>query len=195
MISNFFFKKKSIKINNIFPKTVFKKKFIINDVKPLHLAKHSDLTFFDSIKYKHQAVNSKAGLCITTEKLQSFLPKNTQKIIVQNVLFDLAKVLKEIYPFADLDYPDFKLTKPNKKKNSSVKFGNNVLIGKNVKIGKNSIIGSNTIIESHVSIGKDCVIGSGVILKNSLIHDRVVLQDNCTIGQKGFGFIPSNKKI
>ena len=43
-------------------------------------------------------------------------------------------------------------------------------------------------------IGKDCVIGSGVIIKNSLIGDRVIVQDNCKIGQKGFGFIPVNKR-
>ena len=75
-----------------------------------------------------------------------------------------------------------------------VKFGNNVLVGKNVKIDKNTFIGSNTIIEHNVKIGKNCVIGSNVIIKNALIGDRVVLQDNCKIGQKGFGFIPLKDK-
>ena len=43
-------------------------------------------------------------------------------------------------------------------------------------------------------LGKNCVIGSGVILKIQLIGERVVIQDNCKIGQKGFGFIPIKKK-
>ena len=43
-------------------------------------------------------------------------------------------------------------------------------------------------------IGKDCVLGANIILKNSIIADRVVLQDNCKIGQKGFGFIPLKNK-
>ena len=43
-------------------------------------------------------------------------------------------------------------------------------------------------------IGKNCVIGSNVIIKNSIIGNRVVLQDNCKIGQKGFGFIPNQNK-
>ena len=35
-----------------------------------------------------------------------------------------------------------------------------------------------------------------VIIKNSIIGDNVVIQDNCKIGQKGFGFIPiKNKNI
>ena len=36
----------------------------------------------------------------------------TQKIIVENVLYELAKVLKKIYPSADVDYPDLSIKKP-----------------------------------------------------------------------------------
>jgi UDP-3-O-[3-hydroxymyristoyl] glucosamine N-acyltransferase len=195
MSKNIFFKKKNIIINKIYP-NISKKNFKINDIRPLHLANKNDLTFFDSIKYKSSAINSKAGACITTSSLSQFLPKKVIKIIVKNVLFDLAKVLKIVYPLADIDYPDLTVKKPLNKNFKGVKFGNNVLIGKNVKIGKNSIIGSNSIIEHDVKIGRDCVIGSGVIIKNSLIGDNVVLQDGCKIGQKGFGFIPiKNKNI
>ena len=44
------------------------------------------------------------------------------------------------------------------------------------------------------SYWKNCVIGSNVNLKNSIIGDRVVLQDGCKIGQKGFGFLPTKNK-
>ena len=40
-------------------------------------------------------LNTKASFCITTEKLEKFLPKNVERIIVKNVLFELAKVLKK----------------------------------------------------------------------------------------------------
>ena len=33
-----------------------------------------------------------------------------------------------------------------------------------------------------------------MIIKNSIIGKRVVIQDNCKIGQKGFGFIPLKKQ-
>ena len=39
MNSSFFFEKKNIKIGKVFPDIKFKKDFIINDIKPLHLAK------------------------------------------------------------------------------------------------------------------------------------------------------------
>jgi len=188
----FFFEKKKLKLNKVLLSNKVEKDFFINHTKPLRLAGKDDLTFFESIKYKQDAVKTKAGACITTDKLKDFLPKNVQKIIVKNVLLTLANVLKKIYPYADIDYPDISLKKPINKKYKSVKFGNNVLIGKNVKLGKNTIIGANTIIEHDVKIGRNCIIGSGVILKNSILGDNVVLQDGCKIGQKGFGFIPVN---
>ena len=191
MKSEIFFKKnKNYNIEKLFPNLKFDKSFKFNEIKSLNNSKKFDLTFFDSVKYKSQALNTKASYCITTSKLQHFLPTKVVKIVVKNVLYELAKLLKKIYPDADIDYPDFSLKLASKYKYQSVKFGNNVLIGKNVKIGKNSIIGSNSIIEHNVEIGKNCTIGSSVIIKNSILGDRVVIQDNCKMGLKGFGFIP-----
>ena len=189
MNSNFFEKKK-ITIKKIFPEVKFQNDFIIQDIKPLTSANQNDISFFDSLKYKEDALNTKASVCLTTETLSKFLPKSTYPVLVKNVLLELAKTLKKLYPKADIDYPDFTLKKPSARIYKSVKFGNNVLIGKNVKIGKNSEIGANTIIEKNVVIGKNCIIGSNVIIKNSIFGERVVIQDNCKIGQKGFGFIP-----
>ena len=111
-MKNFFFKKKNLKIKSLFPHINIDKNFIIKDVKPLSYAKQNDLTFFDSIKYKSEAVNTKASVCITTKKLQTLLPDGVKKIIVSNVLFELAKVLKKIYPDADIDLPDLSLKSP-----------------------------------------------------------------------------------
>ena len=184
----FFKKEKSISINRLFPKVKSNTK--INDVVTLNKSKKFDLTFFDSIKYKSFALNTKASFCITTEKLEKFLPTHTQKIIVKKVLFELAKVLKILYPSADIDYPDTSLKSVTRIKIKGVKFGNNVLVGKNVKIGTNTVIGSNSIIEHDVVIGKSCVVGSNVVLKNTIIGNNVVIQDGTKIGLKGFGFIP-----
>ncbi|MFL2852872.1 MAG: UDP-3-O-(3-hydroxymyristoyl)glucosamine N-acyltransferase [Candidatus Pelagibacter sp.] len=187
-------KKKDLFIHDFFPNLSFDKKKKFKDIKTLEHSNKLDLTFFDSIKYKSQALNTRASYCITTKRLEKFLPDRVEKLIVNNVLFEIAKILKTIYPNADIDYPDLSLKRPIKNKYKSVKFGNNVLIGKNVKIGKNSIIGANTIIEHDVVIGKNCVIGSDVMIKNSILGDDVVIQDGSKIGLKGFGFIPSKDK-
>ena len=194
MEKNIFFEKKNIKIDKIFPKIKLKKKFVVKSIKPLTTASAEDITFFDTVKYKDDLLKTSAKVCITSKKLENFLPKYLKGVIVENVLFELARVTKLVYPFADIDYPDITIKKPQKEKYNKVKFGNNVLIGKNVKLGKNCIIGSNTIIEKEVKIGENCIIGSGVIIKNSIIGNNVMIQDNTKIGQKGFGFIPSKKQ-
>ena len=194
MNSNFFFKKKKLKIKDLFKKIDLNKNFLVNDIKPLYKADRLDISFFDSLKYKSEAIKTKAGACITTSHLKQFLPNNVEKIVVKNVLYELALVLKKIYLNADIDFPDFSLKVAKKNQYRSVKFCNNVLIGSKVKLGKGTVIGSNSIIEQNVKIGKNCIIGSNVIIKNTLIGDNVVLQDNCKIGQKGFGFIPLKNK-
>ena len=196
MKKNIFFEKKKIKLKQLFPEKNFKKNIFINDVKPLYLAENNDVTFFESIKYKNYAFKTKAFVCITNNKIEKFLPKTVEKVIVDNVLLELCKILKKVYPNSDLDHNDKTLNKPGKKLFKSVDFGNNVLIGKNVKIGNNSQIGANSIIAHNVIIGKNCTIGYGSIIRNTIIGDNVVIQDNCKIGQKGFGFIPyKNKNI
>ena len=153
----FFFKKKKILSKNLFPE-IKHKNVEINFVKTLNNANKFDLSFFDSIKYKSYASSTKASFCLTTEKLKNFLPVTTEKIIVKNVLYELAVLLKKLYPLADIDYPDMSVKKPLLSKFKNVKFGNNVLVGKNVKIGKNTLIGANTIIEHDVIIGNKSVI-------------------------------------
>jgi UDP-3-O-[3-hydroxymyristoyl] glucosamine N-acyltransferase len=191
-----FFKTKEFNIKTLYPHLNLKNNIKIVDIKPLSSSKKNNITFYDSKKYKDLASKTESLFCITTKNLANDLPRETEKIIVKNVLLEVAIILKKIYPNADIDYPDFSLKKATKNKYKSVKFGNNVLIGKNVKIGHNTIIGSNSIVEHGVQIGKACVIGSNVVIKNSLIGNRVVFQDNCKIGQKGFGFIPiKNKNI
>ena len=133
MKKNIFFKKKNIYLSQLFPNFKSKKNFIVNDVKPLQKAEKNDLTFFDSIKYKNFSLKTKSLVCITNKRLEKFLPKNIEKIIVENVLLELAKVLKKLYPDSDVDYIDNSLKIPSKKQFATVNFGNNVLVGKNVK--------------------------------------------------------------
>ena len=194
MSKNIFFKSKGpFRLNVLFPNHS-NSKTNIKDIKSLNKAEKLDLTFFDSLNYRDLAENTKASCCITKENLKKYLPKSCEVICVESVLFELAKVTLKFYPYADLDYPDISLKKPNKFKFPGVKFGNNVLIGKNVKIGKSSLIGSNTIIEKNVNIGKNCTIGSQIMIKNSIIGNSVVIQDGAKIGLKGFGFIPIKEK-
>ena len=195
MSKNIFFKKSEpFLISEFFKANQFKNDIKIHDVKILSKATSQDISFFDSIKYSQFATSTKASCCITTQDLTKHLPEKCTPIIVKNVLFDLARITKKIYPSADIDYLDETLQKPEKSKYPRVKFGNNVLIGRNVEIGNNTTVGSNTIIEHNVCIGSNCVIGSQIVIRNSLIGNDVMIQDGCKIGLKGFGFIPFKGK-
>tara|TARA_Y100000590_G_scaffold453638_1_gene599057 strand:- start:290 stop:1285 length:996 start_codon:yes stop_codon:yes gene_type:complete len=170
-----------------------KKNIEIHGLESLKNASDKDITFLNSVKYKDISLKTKAAACITSSNLIKFLPDNCIKVDVKNVLFAVTKTSKMFYPAADIDYPDQDLSdfESLKKLYPNVKSGKNVFIGKNVLIGKNTYIGSNTVIESNVKVGDNCIIGSQVTIRNSIISNKVSIQDGCKIGVKGFGFIPN----
>jgi UDP-3-O-[3-hydroxymyristoyl] glucosamine N-acyltransferase len=168
---------------------------LIQDVKDLNSAKHNDLTFFHSKKYSSIASKTKATYCVTVKSLETHLPKECKKIIVDNVLLTMAKITAKFYPDAVEDNFDDTVKEINQIEfKNKVEHGYNVLVGNNVKIGRNCNVGHNTIIEKNVVIGSDCTIGSNVIVRNTIIEDNVSILDGCVIGKKGFGFFPNNKK-
>jgi len=199
----FFIKRKNISFYDVLNFLKLKKKkiyrsLLINDIQNLDQAKKNDITFFHTSKYKSLANFTKSNYIITTSKLSNYLPKSKYKIIVKNVLLNVAKVTEYFYSDSLEDYFDNNFIKDiEKKKYKNVKFGSNVLIGQNVKIGKNTSIGHNSIIESNVKIGNNCNIGSNVIIKKTIIGNNVSILDSAIIGKKGFGFFPDkvqNKK-
>ena len=199
-MTNPFFKNKGpFEINKLLRSAELKdiqkyKNLKIYDVKDLSISTKKDITFFHSKKYESHASKTKASFCITTDNLKDYLPKNCNKIIVDNVLIVTAKITKMFYPDSVTD--DFDITVKDISKTSfkkKVDFGKNVLIGKNVKIGKNCSIGHNSIVEKNVIIGNNCSIGSNVIIRNTIIHNNVHILDGCVIGKKGFGFFPNKE--
>ena len=182
---------KKLAINNV---ENFKNDKIF-DVKDLSSATKKDITFFHSNNYFKYASITKASYCVTLKNLAHHLPATCKKIIVNNVLLDIAKITGEFYPNSITDDFDNSVKEINKTSfKKKCRHGKNVLLGKNVKIGKNCLIGHNTIIEKNVIIGSNCSIGSNVIIRNSVIKDNVNILDGCVIGKKGFGFFPNKSK-
>ena len=193
---NFFLPKGPFYLNTLSKQIKNAKNLKIFNIKTLDQASKNDITFLNSIKYKSLAINTKAGVCVTSKNLENYLPKKCIKIITKNVLYVVAEISKKFYPDADLDYLDNSLVDIKKisSKYPSVTFGKNIFIGKNVKIGSKTSIGSNTVIEHDVKIGKNCLIGSNIIIRNTIMGDNIVIQDGSKIGIKGFGFIPLKDK-
>lgn len=199
-LNPFFKKRKKTYFYDVLKKLNIKNKKIyenvlINDIQNLDQAEKNDITFFHASKYKHLLKITKSKIIITTSQLSHFLPKSKIKLIVDNVLINVAIITEYFYPNSLKDQFENKSINIDKKKiYKNVRFGSNVILGENVKIGKNSTIGHNSIIESNVRIGNNCNIGSNVIIKKSLIGNNVCILDGANIGKKGFGFFPNKKK-
>ena len=69
----------------------------------------------------------------------------------------------------------------------------NVVIDENCKIGKNVTIHSNVSIGPNTSIGDDTEIYSNSSISNAIIGNNCLIQSGCVIGDRGFGFILSDK--
>ena len=90
---------RSIKVENIFEKLDTE----ISDIKDLVTATSNEITFFHSKKYEAVASTTKAGYCLTTNKLSNILPKNCKPIEVDNVLVSTAIITSMFYPDAVTD--------------------------------------------------------------------------------------------
>ena len=121
MVNPFFQNKGPLKIDKILSSIKSENKFEnlddeILDIKDLVSASNKDLTFFHSKKYQHQASTTKAGYCITTQKLSNLLPNKCKPIEVDNVLVSTAMVTSIFYPNALTD--DFDINTLNIEKTS-----------------------------------------------------------------------------
>ena len=196
-MSNPFFKKRKLKINDILSllnKRKLRVNYNINDIKELEAASKNDISFLHSKKYLKSIKQTKSKIIITNKKFINLIPKKINAIEVNNVLVVVAKITSLLYPDALNDNFDSEVSCASKLKIKGLKFGKNVFLGRNVKIGKNCSIGHNSIIESNVRIGNHCNIGSNVIIKNCIIGSNTNILDGAIIGKKGFGFFPYKVK-
>ena len=108
MINPFFQNKGPLKINKILSSIKVENDFKnlnteIFDIKDLVTASTNEITFFHSKKYESMASTTKAGYCLTTNKLSNILPKNCKPIKVDNVLVSTAMITAMFYPDAITD--------------------------------------------------------------------------------------------
>ena len=58
------------------------------------------------------------------------------------------------------------------------------LLAKTSKSAKIQLLDQIQFLKVKVEIGNNCIIGSNTIIKNSIIGERVVIQDGCKLGKK-----------
>ncbi len=166
-------------------------KIEFSSFKGLNDCTENDLAFlYDDYELPLSYIRPKGIIISNKRKFVSNFDDIT-KFIVPDVHSAVAQI-------SNLFYRDFSNTEKNKLKKTRIKKNNNIsksaIIKNGCKIGDNLIVGDGSIIQEGCIIGKDVEIGSNTVVQNSIIGDNVEIENNCSIGQPGFGFSINNIK-
>ena len=148
-----------------------------------------DLTFlYDNHDISEIQTNPK-GIIVSKKNNNRLNLNETIKLVVSDVHASVAKVSK-------LFYRDFNNAEMNKLKKTKLRYGSNIsksaVIKNGCNIGDSFSISEGSIISEGCVIGRNVKIGSNTIIQNSIIGDNVEIENNCSIGQPGFGFAFNN---
>ena len=179
IISTLDIKEKSSNHKNIF----------FSSFNGLNNCSKNDLTFlYDGYKFS-SSVDGPKGIIISKKRKDISNFKNIITIIVPDVHSSVAKI-------SNLFYRDLNNSEKRKLKKSQIKKNCNIsktaIIKNGCKIGEGLTIGEGSVILEGCIIGRNVKIGSNSIIQNSIIGDNVEIENNCSIGQPGFGFAFQN---
>ncbi len=145
----------------------------LGDIATLEKANADSISFFSNKKYLDQFQNTKARVCITSEKYISYAPKSTILIISENPYVSFAKISHKFYD-----------TKPQLED----AIANSAYISPSAKLGKNVKIFPNVYVGDKVEIGDNCIIHHSATLQNCIIGENTIIHAGVRIGQDGFGY-------
>ena len=158
----------------------------IIDIASLEDASESEISFYNSAKYKHDLEKTKAGVVVVDKSFK--IKSENEYLVVDDPYVAMAKIASMFYP--DCEYQSFfdddDLINPLEKPK---KCSQHVFIHKNARIGKNCEIGSFVKIGPGVTIGDNCLIGDNVSIYYAKISSNVKIYQGVKIGGEGFGFI------
>lgn len=169
---------------------------IVNGVAALEYAGHSDIVFFDNVKYVRQLAETSAACCLVSPKFVDKVPEQVIPLQVEQPYRAFAHLLGVLYPQGLKPIPIFTAqgVHPSASIASSAQCEANVcidagaVIGENVELGENTYVGPNTVIGPNCKIGRNSSIGANTTCQHALIGDHVIIHPGVRIGQDGFGF-------
>ncbi len=174
---------------NISEKSSSYENISFSSFKGLNDCSKNDLTFlYDGHNYS-SSIDSPKGIIISKKRKDISNFKNIVTIIVPDVHSSVAKISNLFY--RDLSNSEkIKLEKTKIKKNYNI--SKSAIIKNGCKIGADFTVGDGSVILEGCIIGRNVKIGSNTIIQNSIIGDNVEIENNCSIGQPGFGFAFQN---
>lgn len=166
---------------------------VISGMNSLDKAKQGDIAFFYDIRYKEQAISTKASALIVSEKLEGY---TGGQILVENPKLAYAKLAAMFAPKA----PRYEGISSDVCIDETAVVGSGVSIYPFAYVGKNAVIGDNAILFPGVFIGKNAKVGSNSVLhsnvavyENCIIGANVIIHAGCVIGSDGFGYVQTDE--
>ena len=154
----------------------------IDGIHTLSEASSSQLSFFNSDKYKDQLSQTKAGAVLIEEKYADLLPSSTIALITDEPYLKLALASK---------FFAHKL----ESKGGHPEMGENCDIDKRVRFGKNVTLGDNVTILAGCYLGDNVTVGSDTLLHPNVtlyydtkLGERCIIHSGTVIGCDGYGF-------
>ena len=143
----------------------------LTSVSSIDAATPTSVVFASDAKTLAKALESKAGLILTSASLDS----TTQDLRVVKV------------PDARLAFSQ--VAGRLRRRDANTILDPTVVIHASAKLGEGTHIGARSVIEANVSIGRDCEIGPNVtIYEGTRIGNRVNVQAGAVLGSQGFGY-------
>ena len=154
----------------------------IDGIHTLSEATPTQLSFFNSEKYKDQLPQTKAAAVLIEEKYADLLPSSTIALITDEPYLKLALASKL---FAH------KL----ESKGGHPAMGEGCDIDKGVRFGKNVTLGDNVVILAGCYLGDNVTVGSDTLLHPNVtlyydtqLGERCIIHSGTVIGCDGYGF-------
>lgn len=169
---------------------------IVTRITSLQQAQANDISFLSNPRLRAEALASKAGVLIVTEKSAEILTDRTL-IVTDDPYLYFAQVARLFHPRiqAKASIHPSAVVAPSAKIAASCEIGAHVVIGDRCIIGENTRILAGAVIEDDCTVGNDCVIHANVtIYHGCILGNRVELHSGCVIGADGFGFAWDKQK-
>ena len=154
----------------------------IDGIHTLSEATPSQLSFFNSEKYKDQLPQTKAAAVLIEEKYADLLPASTIALITDEPYLKLA-LASRLFAHKIETKGEAPRMGAGCDVDALVRFGKNVTLGENVTILAGCYVGDN------VTIGSDTLLHPNVTLYHGTqIGERCIIHSGTVIGGDGYGF-------
>ena len=154
----------------------------IDGIHTLSEASPTQISFFNTDKYKNELSNTKAGAVLIEEKYASLLPSTTIALITDEAYLKLAYISKLFAHKLET-------------KGGHPAMGDGCDIDKRVRFGKNVTLGDNVTVLAGCYVGDNVTVGSDTLLHPNVtlyhgtkIGDRCIIHSGTVVGSDGYGF-------